>query len=134
MAFARWDPLFDLLTLHEQIGQLVGLDGPGWTPLADLYEHSTAFVITVELPGVRRDDIQIQAEETRIIIHGQRVGRPMTCEQFHRIERGHGAFWRAFMLPEPIDTERVTADLKDGLLTVTLPKAGWQDTRQIDVS
>ena len=50
--------------------------------------------------------------------------RDIPCEQYHRVERGHGRFSRAFTLPEPIDVDAITADLKDGLLTVTIPKAG----------
>ena len=60
------------------------------------------------------------------MIRGARAaapGRDIPCEQFHRVERGHGRFSRAFALPEPIDVERVSADLKDGVLTVTIPKA-----------
>ena len=72
VAFTRWDPLRDLLALHEQIGQLVGTDAPGWTPPVDLYETAGAFVLTAELPGLARDDIEIHAEESRIVIRGER--------------------------------------------------------------
>src|SRR6266536_4618480 len=125
VAFARWDPLRDLLALHEQIGQLVGSDAPGWTPPVDLYEPSSDFVLTAELPGLSRDQIEIHAEDFRIVIRGARAAAPggdIPCEQFHRIERGHGRFSRAFSLPEPIDVEGVTADLKDGVLSVMIPK------------
>jgi HSP20 family protein len=122
----RWDPLRDLLALHEQLGQLVGTDAPGWTPPADLYETPAEYVLTAELPGLSRDQIDIHAEETRITIRGARVsspGREIPCEHFHRVERGHGRFSRAFALPEPIDMASVSADLKDGVLTVTIPKS-----------
>ena len=137
MAFTRWDPLRDLLALHEQLGQLVGSDAPGWTPPVDLYETPTEFVLTAELPGLTRDEIEIQAEDGRIAIRGARsasAGRDIPCEQYHRVERGHGRFSRAFALPEPIDVDRVTADLKDGILTVTIPKAVERGTRKISVS
>ena len=133
MAFTRWDPFRDLLALQEQIGHIVGTDAPGWTPPVDLYETSGAFVLTAELPGLTRDDIDIHAEETRIVIRGERAGH-VPCEQYHRVERGHGRFSRAFMLPEPIDIEAVTADLKDGLLTITIPKAGGRGARRVDVA
>ena len=137
MAFTRWDPLRDLLALHEQLGQLVGSDAPGWTPPVDLYETPTEFVLTAELPGLTRDEIEIQAEDGRIAIRGARsasAGRDIPCEQYHRVERGHGRFSRAFALPEPIDVDRVTADLKDGILTVSIPKAVERGTRKISVS
>ena len=136
MAFTRWDPLRDLLALHEQIGQLVGTDAPGWTPPVDLYETARDFVLTAELPGLSRDDIEIHAEDFRIVIRGARRAAPggdVACEQFHRVERGHGRFSRAFALPEAIDVARISADLKDGLLTVTIPKATDRGVRRIDV-
>ena len=133
MAFTRWDPFRDLLALQEQIGHIVGTDAPGWTPPVDLYETAGAFVLTAELPGLTRDDIDIHAEETRIVIRGERAGH-VPCEQYHRVERGHGRFSRAFMLPEPIDIEAVIADLKDGLLTITIPKAGGRGARRVDVA
>jgi HSP20 family protein len=123
VGFARWDPLRDLFALHDQIGQLVGTDAPGWTPPVDLYENDDAFVLTAELPGLKRDQIEIHAEERRILIRGERTVEPKTCEQYHRVERGHGRFARAFLLSAPIEVDRVTADLRDGLLTLTLPKA-----------
>ena len=132
MAFTRWDPLRDLLALHDHLGQLVGSDAPGWTPPVDLFETPAAFVLTAELPGLTRDQIDIHAEDTRITIRGERSGH-VACEQYHRVERGHGRFSRAFVLPEPIDVDAVTADLSEGLLTVTIPKAGGRGARRIAV-
>ena len=132
VAFARWDPLRDLLALHEQIGQLVGSDAPGWTPPVDLYETPAEFVMIAELPGLTRDQIEIHAEDGRIIVRGER-GSPVPCEQYHRVERGHGRFSRAFALPEPIAVDAITADLKDGVLTVTIPKATARGARRVDV-
>jgi HSP20 family protein len=137
VSFTRWDPLRDLLALHEQIGQLVGTDAPGWTPPVDLYETASTFVLTAELPGLARDQIEIHAEDNRIVIRGARAagpGRDISCEQYHRVERGHGQFSRAFALPEPIDIEGITADLKDGILTVTIPKSSDRAARRINVS
>jgi len=137
VAFTRWNPLRDLLALHEQIGHLAGTDAPGWTPPVDLYETPIDFVLTAELPGLTRDQIEIHAEEGRIVIRGARVAGPdraISCEQYHRVERGHGRFSRAFALPEPIDVDAITADLKDGILTVTIPKSRRKGARRIAVS
>ena len=123
MAFTRWDPLRDLLALQEQIGQLVGSDAPGWTPPVDLYETPAEYVLMAELPGLTRDQIDIHAEDLRVVIRGERAAAAVPCEQFHRVERGHGRFSRAFVLPDAVNVAQVTAELKDGLLTVTLPKA-----------
>jgi HSP20 family protein len=133
----RWDPLRDLLALHDQLGQLVGTDAPGWTPPVDLYETPAEYVLTAELPGLKRDQIDVHAEETRITIRGARTsspGRDIPCEHYHRVERGHGRFSRAFALPEPIDVDAVSADLKDGVLTVTIPKLRNRGSRRVDVS
>ena len=132
VAFTRWDPLRDLIALHDQIGQLVGHDAPGWTPPVDLYETSTAFILTAELPGLSRSEIEIHAEESRIVIRGERSGH-VPCEQYHRVERGHGSFSRTFHLPVAVDGDRVTADLRNGVLTVTCPKADDGAARRIQV-
>ncbi|HWW83683.1 MAG TPA: Hsp20/alpha crystallin family protein [Vicinamibacterales bacterium] len=136
MAFTRWDPLRDLIALHEHFGQLVGTDAPGWTPPVDLYETAAEFVLTAELPGLSRDQIEIHAEDSRITIRGARPthqGREISCEQYHRVERGHGQFSRLFTLPESIKVDAVTADLKDGVLTVIIPKSRDRGTTRITV-
>jgi len=138
VALTRWDPLRDLLALHEQLGHLVGADAPGWTPPVDLYDTPNEFVLTAELPGLRRDQIELHAEDNRIVIRGARAAagphKPVSCEQYHRVERGHGSFSRAFALPEPINIDAISADMKDGVLTVTMPKATDRGTRRIAVS
>jgi HSP20 family protein len=136
VAFSRWDPLRDLIALHEQIGQLVGTDAPGWTPPVDLYETATDFILTADLPGLSRDQIEINVDDNRVVIRGERVGGPgdMPCEQFHRVERGHGRFSRSFALPHAIDVVHVSADLKDGILTVRIPKAKGPGARRVSVT
>src|SRR5258708_19828878 len=89
VTFTRWDPLRDLLTLHEQIGQLVGTDAPGWTPPVDLYETASAFVLTAELAGLTRDQIEIQVEENRIVLRGARTTGPprhLPCAPSHPLQ------------------------------------------------
>src|SRR5262245_57142618 len=135
VAFVRWDPLRDLIGLQEQIGHLVGSDAPGWTPPADLYETTTDYVLSAELPGLAREQIDIHAEEHRLVIRGERgASCQIPCEQYHRVERGHGPFSRAFVLPEPIDVRGVAAELKDGILTVTMPKLRTRAARHVSVT
>ena len=134
MAFSRWDPLRDLLALHDQIGQFVGTDAPGWTPPVDLYETPGEYVLTAELPGLSREEIEIQAEENRVVVRGERAAARVPCEQYHRVERGHGRFSRMFTLPDAIDVDAVSADLADGVLTITLPKAAATGPRRVDVT
>jgi HSP20 family protein len=133
VAFARWDPLRDLLAIQQRLDRFA--PGPsGWQPPVDLYETADAYVVTAELPGVDRDDVEIQTGEGRLTLSGVRSERPVTCEQFHRIERGHGSFQRSFQLPLPIDSAAVTADLKDGVLTIRCPKLANTAGRRITIT
>ena len=100
----------------------------------DVFETSDRFVVMVELPGLTHDDVQLQHHEDRLTISGMRRERESPpCEQFHRIERGHGSFSRTFQLPAPVDAERITADLRDGVLTVTCPKTSDDSARRIHI-
>ena len=133
MAFVRWDPLQDLLATSQRLNRLA-TSPSGWTPPVDVFETHDRFVVMVELPGLTQDDVQLQHHEGRLTISGIRRERESPCEQFHRIERGHGSFSRSFQLPVPIDAERITADLRDGVLTVTCPKANDGSARRIHIS
>jgi HSP20 family protein len=130
VAFTRWDPLQDLLALHERMNRLSRADEPGWMPPVDLYETAERYVITAEVPGLSREDIDIQVREGKLLLRGERP--PGNAgDRFERVERGHGRFARAFVLPQAVDVERITADLRDGVLTIDVPKV---DTlRRIDV-
>ena len=133
MAFARWDPIRDLLAIQQRLDRFA--PGPaGWVPPVDLHETASEYVITAELPGVRRDEIHIEARDGDITLSGMRRERSMPCEQYHQIERGHGSFSRTFRLLEPISADDITAELQDGVLTVTCPKAGDAGTRRVQVS
>jgi HSP20 family protein len=134
MAFARWDPLRDLLAIQQRLDRFA--PGPaGWTPPVDLLETADAYVVMAELPGVSRDDLSISMhDDGRLTVSGVRRERERTCEEFHRVERGHGGFTRTFHLPVPVDADRITADLRDGVLTVTCPKAPNATGRRIHVT
>lgn len=132
MAFARWDPIRDLLAIQQRLDRFA--PGPaGWVPPVDLHETPHEYVITAELPGLKREHLQIEMLDGRLTLSGVRPEREPTCEQYHRVERGHGSFSRAFQLPLPVDADRITADLHDGILTVTCPKAA-EPSRRITIS
>jgi HSP20 family protein len=78
--------------------------------------------------------VQIQVRDGQVQISGQRRKLDVPCEQFHRVERGHGTFSRTFKLPLPVDVEHVTADLRDGVLTIVCPKTTDNAPRRIHVS
>lgn len=133
MAFARWDPIRDLLAIQQRLDRFAPGHG-GWKPPVDLYETATEYVVTAEVPGVSRADIQIQFHDGRLTLSGERQVHALPCEQFHRVERGHGAFTRTFQLPAPVDADAIVADLRNGVLTVTCPKNGDAAARRIHIS
>jgi HSP20 family protein len=122
VAISRWDPLHDLLALHERMNRLGADDPPGWTPAVDLYETADRFVLSIELPGLKRDQIKIELQHEILTVRGERGVQHEEGAQFHRVERGHGPFARSFSLPHPVDAEKVQAEFRDGVLTVVIPK------------
>ena len=123
VAFARWDPLRDLLAIQQRLERYAPSQA-GWRPSVDLQETDDRYVLTAELPGVRQDDIHVSFNSGVLTISGVRRerDREFPCEEFHRVERGHGTFSRSFHLPLPVNTEAISADLRDGVLTVACPK------------
>jgi HSP20 family protein len=134
VSFTRWDPLRDLFALQERIERMAEAGAAGWTPPVDLYETPDRYVLIAELPGLTRNDIDINVQDGTLTLEGRRRAAAVPCERYHRVERGHGAFRRRFSVPIPIDSQGVSADLKDGVLTVTLPKSAEALPRRIDVS
>jgi HSP20 family protein len=132
MAFARWDPIRDLLAIQQRLDRFA--PGPaGWTPPVDLLETTDAYLIIAELPGVDREDLSISMhDDGRLTLSG--VRRERLGDEYHRIERGHGTFSRTFHLPIPVDADRITADLHDGVLTVSCPKAPDGGGRRIHIT
>jgi len=133
VAFARWDPLRDLLAIQHRLERLASPTPQGWAPPVDLCETAEAFVLTAELPGVTREQVRIEVADGRISLQGRRDAR-VPCEQYHQVERGHGEFARSFSLPVPVEVERISADLRDGVLTVVVPKAPDRGPRRVDVT
>lgn len=130
----RWDPLQDILLLQERMNRLFedslarGIDGlalgsAAWTPLADVHETSDAFVVVMELPGVAQDDVEVQVDGEELVVRGERrMPGPVRPESFHRMERSYGPFSRTVPLTDEVDPARVTAQFRDGLLRLELPK------------
>jgi HSP20 family protein len=132
MAFARWDPIRDLLAIQQRLDRFA--PGPaGWTPPVDLLETADSYVVIAELPGVDRGDLTISMhDDGRLTVAG--VRRERASEEYHRVERGHGSFSRTFHLPIPVEANHITADLRDGVLTVTCPKAPDGGGRRIHIT
>jgi HSP20 family protein len=133
MAFIRWDPLDGILGIQQPLDRRSS-PPTGWVPPVDLFERDDSYVLIAEIPGLRRDDLQIEFHDDRLTIAGVRCEREAGSEQYHRIERGHGRFSRTFQLPHAVDVEHITADLSDGVLIVTVPKVAEPPARRIHVS
>lgn len=127
-----WDPARDLLTMQEQLDSLFGRATTGWVPAADLNETADRYVLTLEVPGLTRDDVSIEFRNDQLHVRGERPGAD--CPQrYQQLERGHGPFSRVFTFGPGVDGDAIAADLTDGLLTITLPKVTGAAGRRIDV-
>lgn len=126
------DPARDLLTMQERLENLFGRTSPGWVPAADLFETRDHFTLTVELPGLCRADVEIAYASNTLTVSGQRP-QEAPCERYQQFERPQGRFSRHFQFTVPVDSDRITADLADGVLTVTVPKTGAPAVRRIAV-
>lgn len=133
MAFARWDPVRDLLALQLKMERLPTPAHQGWVPAADLCETPDAYVVTAELPGVPRQQIHIEVNDGHLTLHGRRDAR-VACEQYHQVERGHGEFSRTFRLPHGVDASKVSAELQDGVLTIVVPKDPGRNPRRVTIA
>ena len=130
------DPLRDLRAWQERLERLAHPHSEPWAPPIDIYETDAAYVITVEVPGVSRDQVELAVEDRRLTIRGRRLETPARSGDrlhYHLVERGYGTFARSFEFAQRVDVERVNADLAEGVLTITLPKAAPPPPRRIDV-
>ena len=113
----------DLLTMQERLESLFGRATPGWVPPVDLAEWDERYVLTVELPGMTREDVHLDYADGTLTVRGQRPGQGCCPERYQQLERGQGQFSRLFRFAHPVYADGITADLADGVLTVTIPKA-----------
>ena len=128
------NPWRDLRGWQDRLERLAGHHGEAWAPPIDVFETADRYVIAAELPGLVREQIELAMEDSRLTIRGRRVeAAPSPDVHYHQVERGHGAFTRTFEFADKIDVERVTADLTDGVLTVSLPKLAPAPARKIEV-
>ena len=106
----------------------------GWTPALDLYQNNDNIVAVVELPGMRKEDIEISLQDGTLIISGERKEERTEENGATRTERATGKFRRSITLPTRVDVNKVSATYKDGILTVTLPKAEEAKPKQIQIN
>lgn len=146
MAIVRFDPFRDLAQMQDRINRIFGeaarradgddlLKGGDWTPPVDIYEtKGHEIVLRAELPGLKREEIDIRVENNTLTLRGERKQeQEVTKDSYHRVERSYGTFARSFTLPTTVDTEKVSANFADGVLTVKLPTREEAKPRQIQV-
>ena len=128
-----WDPMRDLLIMQERLDSLFGRATPGWVPLVDLYETGDSYVVAAELPGMSREDFQIDLAQNTLTLKGRRTE---TCspQRYQQLECGLGQFSRSFRFADDIDADAINAEFKDGVLVITVPKIVKAARRRIDVS
>ena len=134
---ARWDPFREIDELYKQMNQLlesgVGPDGATrWVPAADIEETEDAYTIEMELPGAQQDDIDIEVQGRELTVSGE-IKEKERAGILRRRTRKVGEFNYSVTLPMEIDSENVSADLKDGVLTIRVPKSQRNKSRHVSI-
>jgi HSP20 family protein len=145
MAIVRWDPFRELSAVQDRVNRLFGevyrsadedvMRRGVWAPPVDIYDSGNhELIIKAELPDMSKDEIEITVENNGLTLRGEKkMDSTIKDERCHRIERTYGAFSRSFSLPPTVDSSKVTADYKNGVLTITLPLREEAKPKQIQV-
>lgn len=148
MTMVRFEPFRELAQMQDRINRIFGdaytrryddddvMQRGEWMPPVDIFENGAEeIVLRAELPGVTKEDIDIRVENNTLTLKGERKrDAEVKNEQYHRVERSYGTFSRSFSLPSRIDSEKVRADFRDGVLSITLPVKEEAKPRQISVA
>jgi HSP20 family protein len=143
MTLYRWDPFREVVSLQNRVNSLFHeLNGneatepaASFVPAVDIYEDEHKVVLKLEVPGIREEDLDIRVENNTLSVRGERkFEKDEKEENFHRIERRYGSFFRSFSLPTSVDTENVAANYESGVLRLTLDKKAEAKPKQIKVT
>jgi len=142
---SQWNPLQDLMVLQDRMNRLFEdatqrrtqpgeagdeFERADWTPVADIYETDSGYTIAIDLPGIKRDEIEIDIDDNRLVVKGTRT---INESKPRRNERPRGKFLRSFSVPASVDQNRIGAEYKDGVLQIRLPKRAEQKAQKIEV-
>ena len=146
MNLVRFNPMRDMFGFRNRMNHLFddffcpvtkddeNLSVWNWKPVVDVYDNDDNIVIKAELPGVEKENIVIDVKGRFLTLKGERSSENNIEEdRYHRRERTYGKFERVFTLPAEVDSEKITADYKDGILTIDIPKPEEKKTRQITI-
>ena len=141
----RWDPFRELNTITDRMNRLFqdtygtqsreeGLTS-SFVPAVDIYEDEHNVTVKMEVPGIDQKDIDVRLENNTLTVRGERkFDKEEKEENFHRIERRYGSFYRAFTLPNTLDGEKVQADYENGVLKIRMAKKAEAKPKQIKVN
>ncbi|MFW6078875.1 MAG: Hsp20/alpha crystallin family protein [Gemmatimonadota bacterium] len=139
-----FSPFRDLRRIRDEMDRLLGStlgaggggagEAVGWAPATDVVEQPEEFEVTVELPGMRREDVHVELQDRQLTVRGEkREERERRDERRHLIERSYGSFTRSLTLPRSVDPDRIDARFEDGVLRVRLPKSEAGQGRRIRI-
>jgi len=143
MAIARWDPFREVQTLQNRVNSLFRdmngdndpLAAASFVPPVDIYEDDKKVILKLEVPGIEEKDLDVRMENHTLTVKGERRFEAEEKEQnFHRIERRYGSFFRAFTLPSTVDNENIKASYHNGVLKLELAKKPEAQPKQIKVN
>lgn len=140
----RWNPFRELTSLQNEMNRLFegftrrttpAETATVWSPLVDVYEDEHNVIFKAELPGLTKDDIEVQFENGVLTLKGERkMEKEVKEENFHQIERSYGRFIRSFTVPSTVEAEKIAANFKEGVLEVVLPKIEAAKPKKIEVA
>jgi HSP20 family protein len=148
MAITRWEPYRDLLALQNRMNSIFQdfshsnnpgegdlVTAAGFVPPVDIYEDENKLVLKVEIPGMRQEDLDVRMENNTLTVKGERSFQTEEKEEnFHRVERRYGTFYRAFTVPNTINPESIKAEYDAGVLRIELHKRPESKPKQIRVN
>jgi HSP20 family protein len=143
MAITRWDPFREVVALQNRVNSLFRemndendpVAAANFVPAVDIYEDAKKVVLKLEVPGIEEKDLDVRVENHTLTVKGERKFEAEEKEQnFHRIERRYGSFYRAFTLPSTVDTESVAASYNAGVLKLELTKKPEAQPKQIKIN
>ena len=143
MAITRWDPFREAVALQHRVNSLFRtlnedespVAAASFVPAVDIYEDAQKLVLKLEVPGIDEKDLDVRVEDDTLTVRGERKFEAEEKEQnFHRIERRYGSFFRAFTLPSTVDTESVQASYNAGVLKLELAKKAEAQPKRIKIN
>jgi HSP20 family protein len=146
MTITRWETYRDVVALQNRMNSLFQdfsrnsgenelVTAAGFVPPVDIYEDEHKLVLKLEIPGVRQEDLDVRMENTTLSVKGERSFESEGKEEnFHRVERRYGSFYRAFTVPNTVDPQSIKAEYDAGVLRLELQKKAESKPRQIKVS